>query len=492
MGAGIPAPARPPEVDHRAAELLTAAMTYADGRWDERAGLMWGSAAGPERQHDVRGTAAYAYGLLLRDQPGDRARALRAVDVILGQQIRDPGQPWDGTFFRTPEEPAPTQFSHRWENYDPNWRQFIGTALALCLIDFGDRLPPSLEARIDDALRRAVEGELHEARLTPAYTNIAVMHAFLWTFAGERLHRPDWVAKGEAWAQAVHAGFQEHGTFEEYNSPTYYGVDLYGLALWRRHGPTDVMRRLGADLEGALWRDIAAFYHAGLRNMAGPYDRAYGMDMCRYVTGTGVLLRMVLDAGVAPLPDLRQPSEHDTDLMFAPLVIGLGVQIPADAMAHFQHFQGERTVSRTISSQRVATAWLGTQVMIGGEATSLSRGAGPASRTIFHPATIHWRTPDGRIGWIDLHDCPRVDARAAKDSLTVKAIGDSTFRLSAPGLTPAAITRDRWDLAGLTVRVETDAASIEVTPVAGAIDVCYRAATKFVLGTSVPQGEPRH
>jgi hypothetical protein len=478
-----PLPGEPPALGPRARDLLTASLQYNDRLWDERTGLLWTSPTGATRAHDIRSSAWYALGLMLRDQPGDRTRAFRVVDVILGQQINDPGQPWDGTFFRTAEELQPTQFSHRWADYDPNWRQFIGTVFALFLIDYEDRLPAGLGPRLEDSIRRAVEGELAEHRLTPGYTNIALMHGFLQAFAGQRLHRPEWVQAGEAWAGALAAAFAEHQTFEEYNSPTYYGTDLYALALWRKHGPTDRFRHLGGTMEAALWRDIAAFYHAGLQNLAGPFDRAYGMDLRRYVSLTGLWLALVVDPPLVPLPDPQGPMDHAADFGFAPCLISLGAVVPADAIKHFEKFQGVRQVTRVITSQRTATAWLGETVMIGGEITQLSRAAGPASRTNFYPATIHWKTPGGQIGWILLHDAPRVDARATENQLTIAAIGDSTFHLSAPGLSADQLTRQRWTLPGLVVDVDTDAAGFTCTPTAGGAEVRYTAATRFVLHT---------
>lgn len=473
------------EPDARRAALLAASLDHVERLWDERAGLLWTSLTDPARRHDIRGSSQYAVGLMQRDGPGDRARALRVLDRVLGQQIRDPGQPWDGTFFRSAEELQPTQFSERWVHYDPNWRHFIGTDLAVLLLEYPDRLSPALTARLEDAIRRAVEGELQEKRLLPSYTNIALLHGFLWTFAGQRLHRPEWVRAGEAWAESVHAGFRRHAAFEEYNSPTYYGVDFYGLALWRKYGPTDRLRQLGAAMEAELWRDTARFYHAGLRNLCGPFDRAYGMDMRRYVALTGVWLALALDPPLVPLPDPRGPMEHEHDFGFGMLAAQVGAQLPEDALVHFRRFQGERLVERTLPGGRVATAWLGDRLMLGGEVTGLALAAGPASRTIFHPATVHWARPDGDIGWILLREAPRVDARATKGTLTVTAIGNSTWQIFAPGLKAADVTRDRWVLPGLTVMVETDALGFAVTPREDGCDVQYREATRMVLRTAL-------
>lgn len=153
-----------------------------------------------------------------------------------------------------------------WLHYDPNWRSFIGTTFALILDEYSDRLPQALTKRIEASIALSIEGEKRENRLSPSYTNIALMHGFLQTWAGRRLNRPEWVTEGERFCTEVYNLFSENGTFPEYNSPTYYGVDLYGLGLWRAYGVTPNVRRMGADMEAALWRDIALYYHAGLKN----------------------------------------------------------------------------------------------------------------------------------------------------------------------------------------------------------------------------------
>jgi len=176
---------------------------------------------------------------------------------------------------------------------------------------------------------------------------------------------------------------------------------------------------------------------------------------------------------------------HAHDFIFGHLTVITGARIPAEALTHFQQFHGERQVERQLPGGRTATAWLGRQIMLGGEITRLTRAAGPASRTIFHPATIHWAMPDGDIGWILLRECPRVDARASENLLVIQAIGDSTFQISAPGLTAADVGREGWKLPGLNVTVETDALGFEVTPREGGFDLKYREATKLVLRTAV-------
>lgn len=470
----------------RAREMLLASLRFSDRYWDESEGLLWSAAperVGPGRQHGVRESAWYALGLLMRNQPGDEERAVRILGRVLDLQFDAPGQLWDGTFHRSPEEPLPGPGAELWKNYDPNWRHFIGTTFALILAEFESRLPSGLPVRLEASIRRAVEGELTHGRAEPYHTNIKLMHGFLWSWAGARLGKAEWIAGGERWATEVAAAFAEHETFEEYNSPTYYGVDLYGLALWRRHGATEKIRTLGARLEAGLWRDIGRFYHAGLKNLCGPFDRAYGMDMRRYVSLTGVWMSLVLPAELTPLPDPSGAMGHAHDFVCAPTYVALGAVVPPDVLKHFRAFKGECVLRRPITATRTATAWLDRDIMLGGEATNQTRAAGPRINQ-FHPATAHWRIGAGDVGWFLLRECPPVDARAEPNRLTIATErGDSTFRISAPGLDPDKLARDRWAMPNLEVKIETDATNFAVTPGEGFIDVTYRGATRLVLRT---------
>jgi hypothetical protein len=466
----------------RPRELLLASLRYADVQWDESAGLLRSPLPGEAGWHRTRESAWYALGLFMRNQPGDETRAVRIIEGVLAHQIDAPGRPWDGTFRRFPEEPVPGSRAELWKDFDPNWRQFIGSTFALILTEFGPRLPAGLPARLEDSIRRAVEGELTQGRAEPYHTNIKLMHGFLWSWAGARLGRPEWVAGGERWAQEVAAAFAINETFEEYNSPTYYGVDFYGLALMRRHGATPRVRELGTRLEAGLWRDVARFYHAGLKNMAGPFDRAYGMDMRRYVSLTGVWMGLVLPADLTPLPDPAGPMAHAHDFFATPLYVALGARVPADVQEHFRAFQGERVLCRPITATRTATAWLSKHVMIGGEITGRTLGATP-DKGQFHPATVHWQAPGNEVGWVRLYASPPADAEAGEHMLTIKAgsAGDFTFRVSVPGLLAEQFGRDRWVLPGLTCMIETDAAAFVLKPGDGFIDVEYRGATGLLL-----------
>jgi hypothetical protein len=203
------------------------------------------------------------------------------------------------------------------------------------------------------------------------------------------------------------------------------------------------------------------------------------MDMESYVSVVGVWLRTVMSGGTAPLPKIEASTDHVADAWFAPQFVVLGTKIPVDAMANFQRFQGEHLVRRQITKERTATAWIGKDVIYGGEFTSKTKDA--ETTTQFHPATVQWRTPLGKVGWIRLITCPLVDAAADEHGLTIVATGDIRLRFFAPNAGPTKVSSTRWELPGLNVDVSSDAKGFAQTKSGEAMDVTYSGMTKMTL-----------
>ena len=452
-----------------ARDLAEASIAWTEQFWEDRKALIRfpGTRADrpPDKGHNIRNSVWFALGLLLRNGEGDTERACRAIGAVLDQQIDEPGAAYHGTFYRWLGEPHPGADPTMWKDFDPNWRQFIGTTLAMILDEYQGRLPPELIDRIDDAIPKAVVGE-PEDRCPPGYTNIALMKAALLTYAGFRYKNPDWTRQGETFGKAVYDLFKAHNAFAEYNSPTYYGVNLYALAFWRLYAHAPALQEMGGEMEAELWRDIALTYHAGLKNVAGPYTRSYGMDMVRYGALLGMSIWMAVGRDLAPFPKADTYFEHGHDFCYGPCFGILDTIVPEDALPHFKAFSGQRQIERQITTdpKRIATAWLGETVMLGAEST----GGFYRDNAQFHPATMHWKTPSGETGWMRLFHAGPVDARAERNLLTVSGsvTGEAdvspdesrsfTFRLRAPGLHPGDLRHDLWTLPGLTVRVETN------------------------------------
>ena len=460
-------------------ETFSIPMEWGDRDWDTNGKFLIAQAThqGPKaetaRDCSVRALSWYALGLFLRNGKTDNARAIDVLNVVLAQQYTEPGKPWNGTFRVSPTQPEPPAGAVMWKDYDPNWREFIGTTFAMILEDFPDRIPRELQRKLDNSIAQAVAGEILNDRLKPAYTNPALMFGFLLDFAGVRSHRPDWVAQAAAWQAGIYTSFNRFGAFDEYNSPTYSGVDLFALGLWRSYGSTASMRDMGAQMEAALWRDLAAHYNANLKNVSGPFDRAYGMNMQSYVSVVGVALRLELGEGLAPIPKIEPGVDHGGDLWYATHFAILGVRIPPDAMLEFRSFREERLIEQRITEDRVATAWIGNNAIYGGEATQKSKDVDSHSQ--FHPATVQWKLPSGEIGWIQLTQAPPIDVRADHNGLQISCTGDVTFRIHAPGMETSDLKKSDWVLPGLAVHVTSDAGKVTLDQETGFVDITYSA-----------------
>ncbi len=483
------------ELSPLARELACESMEWMDGFWDEEAGLLAIGADFATAKRNVRNTARYALGLLLRNAAGDRMRACKALEAVLSEQYDEPGSALHGSFRSWANQghpgPEPTIFQ-----FDPNHRQFLGTLFAMLLDHFASSLPADLTERIDLAIRRMVEGEPPH-RCLPVYSNIALMHAALLTWAGVRYVRPDWVLQGEALGSEVHRLFAGQNAFEEYNSPTYYGTDIFALAFWQRHSRSKLLERLGREIEPHVWRDTAQYYHAGLKNMCGPYTRSYGMDMTSYCSLLGMSVWLGAGRADAPFPPTtREVFDHCEDFCWGPCMAILDTRIPSELLPLFTKFPGEHFIERRISVQpdRVATAWLDESIMIGAEATPLDAGEmtfyrlredfeefNPASHhwknlplatkrcamisRDFCPATIHWREPNGKTAWMRLQHLGAIRARADRGKLSIagqiephllnrygEAHSSFVFRIRV-SQSEVSISPKCWKLPGLSLAV---------------------------------------
>ena len=140
------------------------------------------------------------------------------------------------------------------------------------------------------------------------------------------------------------------------------------------------------------------------------------MDMQRYLAVVGLSIATLTAPEFAPLPDVSQPFGHPHDFYFMPPIALLMPHVPDDALPHFQRFVETRSVEQTIEPGRVATAWLSDNVMIGGQSGNVMR----SSMDQFHLATMHWRLPDGGVGWLRLRCEAPISAKAQPHTLIVE------------------------------------------------------------------------
>lgn len=442
--------------------------------WDEAAGMI-----GSSKGNSTRGTMFYALGLLQRGREEDAERACTAIRSVCKQQYVAPGMKYHGTFSRSDREQPPENGG----DFDPNWREFIGLSMILALEQCGDSVDKETRQAMLDALRYACEGA-YERNVSWQYTNISLMSAFLLGWGARQFDHTEWKTRGEELSRDIYENFIKHGTFTEYNSPTYNGVNLWALAAWRVIAPTPEMAVMGTEMEAGLWRDIARSYHAGLSNFCGPYDRSYGMDMRRYFAITGIAIALATESP-ASMPDLSSHT-HLHDVAYLPLLALLGLQVPEDAMAHLKSFQGTRRYARIIEKGRTdrrAYSWLYDTYMVGVQTNS--RGTKTSNQ--YHPFTVHWKGNNDAISWIRFISDTLAIISLSGDAIEIQPARKSVqtvlnFEIYAPGAETASFNAGSWNLPGITIKTPVVPVNPEVTQKDNTFTVSY----------PIPEGHKRN
>ena len=84
-------------------------------------------------------------------------------------------------------------------------------------------------------------------------------------------------------------------------------------------------------------------------------------------------------------------------------------------------------MSQRITDDRVASGWLGEDVMMGGEDGGHYRAEGQ-----FHPATVHWRTAAGDVAWLRVRSTNPLDAMVFEPGVLEVEGTDLAIDQSAP------------------------------------------------------------
>ena len=511
------------ELDVRRRALFDQGMEMLSANWDEDTAMLWHGEDG-QTFHASRDTVFYALGLLLRDRPGDRERVDRCLRKVLECQICADGEVYDGTFragleFREPVRgkldwqrmsretmyaldvyhqrltaafrrhlqtddtlramlPAIEEQLHKslleefpvvWATYDPNWREFILSTFALILIHFEDRLPAETVAKMEEAARRGIQAAVLRARtgFIPLNTNIRVMHVFLCDWFGVRWQDERLKAHALDYAEQILKEYRRYHSVPEFNSPTYNGVVYTYVGFWQLFGSCERLKELGRELEIGMWQDFAEVYNPAMRNICGPYSRAYELDMTIHTAVPSILyMTGILDA----LPPLSIESDSNAVLVLTEICIPEAVRplLTASRGERTAYHRFEELAERGEPGNNHAlcttTGWITDDLMLGAMRDSRN------TSYQLHPAVAFWRNSEGSLSTMKLlrrnamgelahFHTVYMDFTAEPHRLSgqirMRAGQDMVpyFEIESPALDEATFTADRWDICGLTVRV---------------------------------------
>lgn len=395
----------------------------------------------------LRNKTRLAEALLFRNKPGDKANAAEILTWILKNQYRDENTKLYGTW-RT---------SIEGDNLDQNWREFIGCDLIIIRQKYSELLPADIRKEIDVALVHAAKGAL-KRNVAPDYTNISIMSAFLMDYVGTEFNLSELKTAGLQKARRINALYQSHQTFSEYNSPTYYGVTLIALALWRELALSPEIKQMGQTLEQSFWHEAATFYNPTLKNMPAPYFRGYGMDMQHYFSIMGIWIAVAVDnEKQAPIPAANGPKYGEISNLV--MIFNLGLAIPQTDLAALRAFTTPRFISRTVpntylgDSLKQVTAMINKDWMMGG--VSGSRRVWNQIKT----GAIHWKMADGTVAWLLVPGNGKTNVIVSQKTMSLylsdpKATTVELY-LSAPTARPDSFTDAVWSLPSMTMNVQT-------------------------------------
>ncbi len=245
------------------------------------------------RVHTTRGSLEYALALLARGGQRDVARAEAIIGKVISLQDQRPQSRSRGIWPWLLEEPIDQMAAP-----DYNWADFCGALLAQMLHSYNDRLSPSAREQMRESLRLAAEA-IKRRNVGPDYTNIALMGGGVCAAAGELLHDAALLEYGRSRLQRLVEHTKLHGSFNEFNSPTYTMVALREaertLYLVR-----DEQARAAAEwLRRRAWQTVAESFHPATSQWCGPHSRAYSDYIDRW---TAQYLSDATGVSIAPHP----------------------------------------------------------------------------------------------------------------------------------------------------------------------------------------------
>lgn len=240
-----------------------------------------------DRVHPTRESLQYALGLLYARGEGNLRRAEAIIRKILALQDTDP---FSGTYGIWPwyaDEPLDKMDPPDW-----NWADFLGAKLAQILHDHTEALSLHLVAGMQAALAHAAWC-IFRRNVRLDYTNIAVMGGGVAAVAGEMLDEPCLLSFGRERLGRIVQLARYHGSFTEYNSPTYTMVALEECERILYLARDGEVRRSAEELRQIAWQVIAEHFHPATGQWTGPQSRAYSdyisSGMAHYLSAqTGV------------------------------------------------------------------------------------------------------------------------------------------------------------------------------------------------------------
>ncbi|KAF4906796.1 hypothetical protein CGCVW01_v012755 [Colletotrichum viniferum] len=457
--------------------LLNESMAWMDQYYDHSAGYLYDFGSASALRHETRSSVWYALGLLARNNGDDAAEAEKIITNTIAGQFKVESEQWYGDYQKYDGEPYVGSENYPgsiYNSWDPNWRGFVGTTLIMALEEFPHLLSNDTQDLILASLHNTTKGDeyrvggVDDDNLYPAYSNPAIMRALVSGYTGRKLGDANMTQSGENYAQEIIDLFDRANTLSEFNSGTYTGVSLFGLILWSKYLPEDsIMTQKGPQMLTDTWKAVAQLWNPSMKNMAGPWDRAYGYDMNRYVSLMALWFWTLIGKENSSLISAPQVMSHAADYAWAPLFAVLADYhqslLPEGLVANLTTFSGDHFFTASTYYPpydyvpRNITSWLSENLTIGAESFNENVIGGPSeNQASFNPAVIQWNTGN-EISFISLYPTEMaLDVAVEANKLTLtypNGTADSIFSFVVGTFIKKPTVAGWADVQGLNVSV---------------------------------------
>jgi len=245
---------------------------------------------------------------------------------------------------------------------DRNAIEFAAEPLGPLLINYGKQFSPQFLQGLYPHIKAAIAGiENHHVEVS--YTNIYLMKATNLLLLGQYLNDTAAINEGETQLDGWIAYTRQNG-IHEFDSPTYYEVDLASLEEGHRYAANPEDRKKYAAILNYFWTDLAANYFAAAQKISGPYSRDYD-----FLRGQGRLANQIIAAGIAPF-DPKNPlifgSGPNIECVFLLDNLRPGGYWPGPAIVNLAHGGTREVTSRWLAGpEGQRWAWLGEHIALG-------------------------------------------------------------------------------------------------------------------------------
>ncbi|HBC87726.1 MAG TPA: hypothetical protein DCZ94_12275 [Lentisphaeria bacterium] len=306
--------------------------------------------------HSTRENLQYAICLMESGGKKEISRAEKVIRKILSLQDTDPFSRTYGIWSWYFEEPLDKMNPPDW-----NWADFLGARMACIIRHHSKKLPAGLISQVRESLGHA-GWCIFRRNVHLGYTNIAIMGGGVTAAAGEILKEKKLLDFGRERLRRIVEHIDFHGTFTEYNSPTYTFVALEEAERILDLVNDPMVRKHAERIRRTAWDVISKHFHPATQQWGGPQSRAYsnhiGPNLTKYISRqTGAEIKAQTSFQKA---HIRLPSyipELPCPKKFRSRFVRL-TSIPFEFRTRFIRRDEKNRKTKNIYGDRIGTTWM--------------------------------------------------------------------------------------------------------------------------------------